>query len=242
MNSALAVVRALQAIHDGSYPDYEKVLTKAYRRFLTQTPNPVIVDVGANVGLHLGEFVQFGRTIAFEPIPHLAAALSERFPQADIRQAALCREPSKASFCYLPDAIGMSGLRLRDTHGMASVVQTIEVKIETIDRQLSGLNQLSYVKIDIEGGEIYCLRGGCDTITRLRPFISVEYGKAGYAAYGHTALTLFEWAREMNYIPSDVFGNLIETEGEWLAICDAMYWDYFLVPAERADDWRRYFT
>jgi hypothetical protein len=36
--------------------------------------------------------------------------------------------------------------------------------------------------------------------------------------------------------------NLIETEGEWLAICDAMYWDYFLVPTERADDWRRYFA
>lgn len=242
MSNAVAVVRALRAIHNGAYPDYEKVLTQAYSRFLSQIPDPVIVDVGTHLGLHLAQFVTFGRTIAFEPIPDLAAALSQRFRDADVRQMALGRAPSTASFCYLPEAIGMSGLRLRDTHGITSVVQTIDVQVETLDRQLADLPRLTYIKMDIEGGEIDCLAGGRHTIARLRPLISVEYGRAGYAAYGHTALTLFEWAREMSYIPSDLFGNLIETESEWLAVCDAMYWDYFLVPRERRDDWSRYFS
>ena len=52
---------------------------------------------------------------------------------------ALGRAPSIASFCYLPEAIGMSGLQLRDTHGITSVVQTINVPVETLDRQLADL-------------------------------------------------------------------------------------------------------
>ena len=241
MSCAIAVVRALRAAHTGVDPDYEKVLTEAYKRFLSQIPDPIIVDVGAYIGVHLAQFVNFGRTIAFEPVPAAADALAQRFPQADVREMALGRAPSTATFYYLPEAAGMSGLQMRDTHGRTSVVQPINVRIETLDRQLADLPYLTYIKMDIEGGEVDCLAGGRHTIGRLRPLISVEYGRPSYAAYGQTALTLFEWAREMSYVPSDLFGNLIETESECLAICDNFYWDYFLVPAERIGEWPRYF-
>ena len=242
MSCAIAVVRALRAVHTGVDPDYEKVLAKAYTRFLSQIPDPIIVDVGAYVGEHLAQFVNFGRTIAFEPVPEFADALSQRFRQADVRQMALGRAPSRAPFYFLPEASGMSGLQMRDTHGRTSVTQPISVQVETLDRQLADLPYLTYVKMDIEGGEVDCLAGGRHTIARLRPLISVEFGRPSYAAYGQTALTMFECARGMNYVPSDLFGNLIETESEWLTICDNLYWDYFLVPAERTGEWSGYFS
>ena len=146
MSCAIAVVRALRAVHTGVDPDYEKVLTEAYKRFLSQIPDPIIVDVGAYIGVHLAQFVNFGRTIAFEPVPAAADALAQRFPQADVREMALGREPSTATFYYLPEAAGMSGLQMRDTHGRTSVVQPINVRIETLDRQLADLPYLTSSK------------------------------------------------------------------------------------------------
>ena len=58
----------------------------------------------------------------------------------------------------------------------------------------------------------------------------------------NTEMTLFELADEMDYILSDLFGNLIETKDEWMKICDLSYWDYFLVPRSRRAEWRQYFS
>ena len=135
---------------------------------------------------------------------------------------------------------GESGLRQRKSDVLVSF-ESVRVTVDTLDRQTADLEQLSYIKVDIEGGEVDCLRGGRETIMRLRPFISVEYGAPGYSVYGHTALTLFTLAQELNFLISDLFGNLIETESDWLNICDLSYWDYFLVPAERIDDWKSNF-
>jgi FkbM family methyltransferase len=249
MSDAVAVARALDALHHGvCVPDYEKLLSQAYHRVLCRMEprERIVLDVGAHSGLHLERFARLasdaGRVIAFEPIPDFAGALARSFPQpnVEVRQIALGRERATASFCYFPNAAGMSGLRMRDNVAPTEI-RSIAVQVDTLDRQAAGLERLSYIKIDIEGGEIDCLLGGRDTIGRLRPFISVEYGRSGYIPYGYDALTLFNLARDIGYVLSDLFGNLIETEPEWLTICDLSYWDYFLVPTERTGDWCSYY-
>ncbi len=246
MSNALAVARALSVLHNGvCVPDYEKLLTIAYHRFLWKIPSHdvVIVDVGAHDGLHAGHFARFagsaGRVIAFEPLPDFAHGLRARFhqPNVEVREIALGAQPGFAHFQHNRGSPGELGLRQRRSH-VPATFETIHVTVDTLDRQAADLERLSYIKMDVEGGEIDCLLGGRDTIMRLRPYISVEYGAPGYTAYGHTGGTLFDVARDLHYVPSDLFGNLIETESEWLAICDLSYWDYFLVPAERIDDWK----
>ena len=55
-------------------------------------------------------------------------------------------------------------------------------------------------------------------------------------------MTLFDLADEMDYILSDLFGNLIETKDNWVKVCDLAYWDYFLVPRSRRAEWQQYFS
>ncbi|MGB9367756.1 MAG: FkbM family methyltransferase [Xanthobacteraceae bacterium] len=247
MSDALAVARALAGMHAGvCIPDYEKALTQAYHRFLARMSEQriVIFDVGAHTGQHLDYFARLAHhVVAFEPVPAFASALARRFAEfnVDIREVALGRAPAQMTFHHLPKAAGMSGLRTRHDVTQTSV-ETINVQVDSLDRQAAGTDCLTYLKIDIEGGEVDCLSGGRDTITRHRPLISVEYGEASYAPYGHNVMTLFDLAADMGYVLSDLFGNLIETEREWRAICDTAYWDYFLVPTERIQDWRRYFA
>jgi FkbM family methyltransferase len=117
------------------------------------------------------------------------------------------------------------------------VVREIVVDVDTIDAQAASLQRLDYIKLDVEGAEMNCLRGAQAAVSRCRPFISVEYGRASYSIYGHSALSLFEWSRQNRYLLSDLFGNIVEDESEWLEVCDVSYWDFFLLPQERRDFW-----
>jgi FkbM family methyltransferase len=242
VSAAIAVAKAFGQLHDGVIvPDYELLLSKGYRRFVQ--PGQVVFDVGAHAGLHLAQFIDLigpsGRAVAFEPIPALAHALASKYrsrSNVEIRNMALADKPGRSGFFVLHKALGMSGFKQRigsDDHG----TKKIKVDIDTLDRQADGLDRLDYIKIDIEGAEISCLRGARETVKRYRPLISVEYGMPTYSLFGNTSMTLFEWGREHGYIPSDLFGNLICHPHEWAVVCDYSLWDFFLVPEERRQEW-----
>lgn len=246
VSAAIVVAKAFGQLHDGvCIPDYERLLSKGYRRFLG--PGQVVFDVGSHAGLHLEQFLDLigptGRVVAFEPIPALADALASKYrdrSNVDIRKMALADKPGHSPFLVLHKAIGMSGFRQRAGSGDQGAEEII-VEADTLDRQAAELSRLDYIKIDIEGAEISCLRGARQTVSRFRPLISVEYGKPGYSMFGNTAMTLFEWARENGYIPSDLFGNLIPRPDEWAVVCDYSLWDFFLVPEKRQQEWTSLF-
>ena len=123
-----------------------------------------------------------------------------------------------------------------------TITRDVVVEVDTIDAQAASLERLDFIKLDIEGGEMDCLRGADATVARHRPFISIEYGANSYSVYGETNMSLFHWARERRYLLSDLFGNIVEDESEWLKVCDVSYWDYFLLPEERRDFWRAKFS
>ena len=59
---------------------------------LSLTSDANCVDVGANVGDVLAEMVQIaplGHHVAFEPLPELASVLTRRFPDVEVRNAAV---------------------------------------------------------------------------------------------------------------------------------------------------------
>ena len=63
----------------------------------------------------------------------------------------------------------------------------------------------------------------------------MEYGQPSYAAYGHTADTLYEEAMMLGYAVCDLFGNVFRSIDEWRACVDRLYWDYLLIPRERLE-------
>jgi FkbM family methyltransferase len=242
VSAAISVAKAFGQLHENvGFPDYERLLSRAYRRFLR--PGQVVFDVGAHAGLHLEQFLGLvgpsGHVIAFEPIPELAADLVDKYRDSsivEIRNIALGDKPGRSGFLILHKALGMSGFRQRAGSGDQGA-EEITVEVDTLDHQAAELGRLDYIKIDIEGAEISCLRGARQTVNRHRPLISVEYGMPGYSMFGNTAMTLFEWARECGYVPSDLFGNLIARPDEWAVVCDYSLWDFFLVPEERRREW-----
>jgi FkbM family methyltransferase len=144
------------------------------------------IDVGCAEGSVLAEMVRCaprGRHVAYEPIPYWHAALVERFPQVDVRCAALSDNPGTADFVHVRSNPFFSGLRRR-SYLREEELEEITVKVETLDQALPPGYVPALIKIDVEGAELQVLRGGRKTIVTHRPIVVFEHGLGGADHYG----------------------------------------------------------
>jgi FkbM family methyltransferase len=237
IESRLSQLKALTEMGLADF-NYEAILERHYRNWVRN--GDTVIDIGAHIGRHLLPLSQCvgtnGLAIGVEPLPFAFETLREKFvgPNVTLINAAIGRSPGRTSFTYAQGTPEESGLRQR-TYNLPDQANPtlIEVNVETLDRITARLSEVSFIKIDIEGGEIDCLGGGLQTLKRLRPVLSVEYGFPSYSAYGHTKDTLFNFATSQDYLLYDVFLNPLKTIFEWRSACDYLYWDYFMVPVEK---------
>lgn len=247
MHPAVAAANTLRSVHrTGQIPDYEDILTQGYGRLLK--PGDVAIDVGCHAGRHLEHFVDLvgpeGHVHAFEPIPFLMENLRARFgalPEVTLHPCALSAEAGETDFT-VASALGESGLRPRHFSQPTVTARTIRVRVETLDAVLGAVPAVAFLKLDIEGGDLDCLTGGQRLLARCRPFVSIEYGWAGYSVYGHSQRSLFDAATAAGYVCADLIGNLVEDLPTWLQVSDTVTWDFFLVPLERRAEWSAAFA
>lgn len=223
-------LRLLQSRWPNSALNWEGILSAQYHAAL-QAPR-CIVDVGANLGMHLAQFVQMAcpKVLAFEPIPELAARLRAEFPEGSVTvyEGALAATEGEATFYIDPEVLSESGLRKRADKVDRPRVE-VQVQLWTLDS--FALTDVDYIKIDTEGADLLTLEGGTATIDRCRPLVSVEYGWAGYHAFGFAKDALLRWADSHEYAVCDLFGGHI-TADVYDACVDRYYWDFFLRPIE----------
>ena len=221
--------------------DFETMLQTHYRRWIQS--GDTVIDVGAHKGRHLQHFVKCvgsgGKVIAFEPLPIQHSLLRRKYRgnSVSIYRIALSNEVGQADFTHARGTPEESGLKPRIYNFPRRARPTkIRVKVDKLDTFTSNLSDLSFIKIDTEGGEIGCLRGATETLARLRPIVSVEYGYPSYSGYGYTRDTLYDLASEQDYVLYDIFLNSLANRSDWHIACDSIYWDFFMVPIEREDE------
>ena len=152
------------------------------------------IDVGANVGEILEEIVRVaprGRHIAYEPLPDHAADLAKRFPDVDVREAALSSSEGQTSFQYVRSRPAMSGLRKRDYPGDEQI-EVITVRTERLDSALPDDYVPSLIKVDVEGAEQQVMEGAIETIKRHQPIVAFEHGRGAASHYGTGPSQIFE--------------------------------------------------
>jgi len=251
MSTALQLLSRLEGAVVNTSIDWESVLARQYSAVLG-APRTV-VDVGANEGLHTRRFVALGarQVVCVEPMPDLAARLAAEFgSQVRVVNAALSSTEGSQTFQMNLDVPTHSGLRARVDTPADARITNIVVTTTTLDAL--GLTDVDFLKLDCEGGDLDVLRGGDATIAASRPLVSIEYGAAGYLAYGHDHFSLFEWAAAHDYVVADLgypyygygyryygypyayIGSPLDRREIYDGCVDRYYWDYFLVPAASA--------
>lgn len=163
------------------------LLTDWLPRQLAGTKQPVIFDVGANVGHYSQMLVeQFSDAIvhAFEPHPkNYAKFLQRGFPTARVRchNLALGREKGSLTLYDHADSPGSTHASayeatITEFHADASIATTVPV--QTLDEfaQREGVSRIDFLKIDTEGHELAVLAGATRLLSEHRiRFIQFEF-------------------------------------------------------------------
>jgi FkbM family methyltransferase len=156
-----------------------KLTSLAYRRFEPEIRHldqvcgrgGTMVDIGGWYGPWTRRLVRrASRVVVIEPTP-LHEVLSRTLPPTvDVIAAAASDHCGQADI-WLPSpdgaARGVSSLRRRDIH-----TASVTVPLITVDSL--GLENVTFVKIDVDGHEVPVLRGAAGTIRRDQPRLLIE--------------------------------------------------------------------
>jgi FkbM family methyltransferase len=152
-----------------------------FQRLLSGFAAPVVLDVGANIGLHAvtwAKAISSACVYAFEPSRQTAGflrrnvALNGLGGRIVVIEEALSDKAGQCEFFHCEDDAYSS---LKDTH-RKRVVDAYLVRVTTIDDFVSsrGLERINLIKIDVEGLEHEVLLGARQTLSELRPYLFVE--------------------------------------------------------------------
>ena len=158
-------------------PEVQKVC-----QFLVQ-PGMVVFDIGANIGFFtilFGRLVgEKGQVYAFEPFSEAATQANENarlneMSQIEVVRAAVGSQCGEEEFL-----LGESSLMGRLSDGRVNHTETVvseKVPVVTIDHFVLERNHAppSFVKIDVEGGEVDVLHGMKEVLQQHRPVILCE--------------------------------------------------------------------
>lgn len=196
----------------------------------TLRANSSCVDIGANVGRILEQFVRFapnGRHIAFEPLPELAANLRRRFPTVQVRETALgaVSQPDR-EFVRVLDVPSRSGFSPSAVGDRETTRLTVEV--EALDDVLPGDLEPSIVKVDVEGAELEVLQGALTTLKMHSPIVLFEHQPSSTSDSGEVYELL---AEEAGFSLFDMDGSGPYSKASFLyAVHSRTRWNFIARP------------
>jgi len=159
-------------------------------------PESIMFDIGGNVGWYTINLKKNkpGLTVyTFEPIPKTFAILKENCLLNNISidnlyNMGFSEEDKEVEFYFYPEGSGNSSMvNLTENPGVV-VVKSLVQKIDTFVKQKN--ISIDFMKIDVEGAELFVLKGGLETIKKDTPVIFTEM--------------LRKWSFKFNYHPNEI--------------------------------------
>jgi len=171
-----------------------------------------VLDVGANAGLYtryLSELVGAeGRVFSFEPIPPTYQILKRNITSSKLINVELINAAVSSKIGHAVMEIprfDTGGESLYDAYIAASVppdssLRTFRVETLTLDSRFAAYpHRITFIKCDIEGHELECVRGAKTLIARDHPVWLIEITGDPDSA-GSQAAQTFQFMREAGYI------------------------------------------
>lgn len=164
-------------------------------------PEDCVFDIGGNTGwisMNIAKKNPGAVVHAFEPIPATSAIFEKNLalnglPNIHLHKVALSEKEGTAEFFFNKQESGATSMRnIRETEKAVSLT----VRTERLDdfAVRSGIKKLDFIKCDVEGAELFVLRGGLETIKQHKPIIFIEM--------------LRKWAAKFDYHPNEIISLL----------------------------------
>ena len=160
-------------------------------RFLQPTidRSEVIWDLGAFIGDHTRHYLDSGKTVvAVEPNPTAFKCLEHNCPEASLHNIAASAAYAILKFTPSPNA------------GASRITESGPVEVPAMP--LDGVDHIpdpQFVKLDIEGHELFALLGMRHMIERCHPTFYVEFNKGALAENHVTHEDILDFFRSRGY-------------------------------------------
>lgn len=168
------------------------------KKFLsTRLPqDPVCIDIGANKG----DFIELilkntknPKLYAFEPIPNLFSGLTQKYSSnVELYNLALGNHTEVRDFHLVLNDPAWSGFKRQNVEGKLDI-EIIKVEVEKLDNLFVEIPQIDFIKIDVEGAELYVLEGAKETILKHKPKILFECANLHLKNYDYTAENIYDY-------------------------------------------------
>lgn len=171
--------------------------------------NMTFIDIGANQGefsLLASQTITEGEIFAFEPVTSNIQKFKKNVGLNNIQNITLFEfglSNSKTSLpIYTSEASSETineGLSTLFSTGSKNKLEQI-VELEVFDDVFfDRLTSLDFVKIDIEGSELFALQGMSKTLEKFKPQILIEINQECFQAAGYTTVELLTFLKQFNY-------------------------------------------
>ncbi len=192
------------------YNMYEAKYLKTLKSLLKNTK--VVFDIGGNIGQHALLFANYAKHVyTFEPFPQLIDRLKKEISLNHLEEK-ITLVPFAAS-----DKEGVIPFEFPDERtnlGIATMilgreenVKRTEVRSIRIDEYIKNIDpaMIDLVKLDVEGAELFALRGMSGLLDRgARPIFIMEINDLMMGHAGYTASDIVTFLGQYSYIPYEV--------------------------------------
>ena len=166
----------------------------------------VVFDIGANTGFYslhwVSRMAPGGSIHAFEPVPSTYAWLVRNVALNELEGVIRANnfgigDEVKTISIFLPEFSGSGAASIKNLHPEEKSIE-VEAKIDTLDHYFptTNLTRLDLMKVDVEGAELFVLKGGRETLARHKPLLFMEL--------------LRKWSKPFGYHPNDAIALLGE--------------------------------
>lgn len=189
---------------------YEPELVQALSKELSSTENPILLDIGTNIGLIsialLAKCPKL-KIYGFEPSPVAYKSLSATIfanhleGRIELLDAVVGDKIQPVTFS-LHEEKDSSGDGIIDTGRAERPAESVITKgMITLDSWWQGHGQpaVTVIKIDIEGAELLALRGAETLLQEQKPIIYLEISKENLKVYPHTEKDILEFLESNGY-------------------------------------------
>jgi|GEM_PF-1495316 FkbM family methyltransferase len=164
----------------GIGPHFDQNLISIFKAFCKD--DSCVLDLGANIGLTAIAFADIckqGRVIAVEPLPQSYKFLQSNFKNTNFNNVDFYNFAvgNKKTQIYMQAKSDfLAGAFIADRYQADKTHFTIQVNIDSLDNIFDKFNlkNLDFIKLDLEGYEIYALEGAKETLNKYKPIVYLE--------------------------------------------------------------------
>ena len=156
-----------------------------------------VIDVGTNIGETLLNFAKMnpdGRNIGFEPVPFLYEKAKtnielNKFSNIELVNKGLSSSEETLSFNETNENNSGGTFLTREDSNASRSVQAVRLDDFILQNRVENI---SLIKIDVEGFEMEVLKGASEVLRKFRPILFVEIDDAFLARQQSSAAAVFD--------------------------------------------------